>query len=91
LIKTIREPERSRVSKALLQIPFATVAAVAEHQPEELMKELKLNGISIERKEETIQEIAARNNKRGADILNVIFELIASSQRIIPFETLGLV
>lgn len=55
------------------------------------MKELKLNGISIERKEETIQEIAARNNKRGADILNVIFELIASSQRIIPFETLGLV
>jgi hypothetical protein len=63
----------SRVSKALFQVPFATMAAVAEHQPEELMKELKLNGISIERKEETIQEIAARNNKQGADILNVIF------------------
>ena len=59
-----------RVSRASLQTP---VAAVAEHQPEELMKELRLNSIGIERKEETIQEIASRNNKRGADILNVIF------------------
>jgi hypothetical protein len=63
----------SRVSRALLQTPFAIAADVAEHQPEELMKELKLTGILIERKEETIQEIAVRNNKRGVDILNVIF------------------
>lgn len=63
----------SRVSRALAQTAFATVAAVAEHQPEELMKELKLNGISIEHKEENIQEIAVRNNKHSADILNMIF------------------
>jgi hypothetical protein len=50
------------------------MAAVADHQPEELMKELKLEkGISIEHKAKTIQEIATSNNKRGTDILNVIF------------------
>ena len=32
------------------------------------MKELRLNSIGIEREEETVQAIASRNNKRGADI-----------------------
>lgn len=63
----------TRMSRALLQAPFVAVALVAEHQPEELMRELRLNGIYIERKEETVQEIAVRNNKRGVDILNMIF------------------
>ena len=62
-----------KMSGALLHASFVTVANVAEHQPEELMNELRSNGIRIERKEETIQEIAVRNNKQGVDILNLIF------------------
>ena len=60
----------ARVSRVLIESP---VAVVNEHQPEVLMKELRLNSVGIERKEETIQEIASLNNKRGADIPNVIF------------------
>lgn len=71
--KPNKEMPPARMSKALLQSPFATVAVAAGHQTEELMKELRSNNIHIERKEETIQEIAARNNKRGVDILDMIF------------------
>jgi predicted HTH domain antitoxin len=61
------------LSRALPQASFATVANIAEHQPEELMKELESKGIVVKDKEETIREIAVRNNKQGADILNAIF------------------
>ncbi len=57
----------------LAHVPFATVASVACHQPEELIKELKSKGVVVDRKEETIQEIAARNGKQNVEILNVIF------------------
>jgi len=71
--KSDRGEPSARMSKILLHAPFASVANVAEHRPEELMNKLGSSGIHIERKEETIQEIAVRNNKRGVDILNMIF------------------
>ncbi len=61
------------LSQVLPQASFATVANIAQHQPEELLKELESKGIVVKDKEETIQEIAVRNNKQGADILNAIF------------------
>ena len=63
----------AKISKMLLQSPFATVAAAAGHQPEELMATLKTKGISIESKDETAQEIAVKNNKQGAEVLDLIF------------------
>lgn len=49
------------------QASFATVTNIAEHQPEELMKELESKGVVVKDKEETIREIAVRNNKQTAD------------------------
>lgn len=61
------------LSRALPEASFTTVASIAQHQPEELMKELQLKGILVKNKDETIQAIASRNNKPGVDILNAIF------------------
>lgn len=62
-----------RLAGLLGQTPFARVAEVASHQPEELMKELGSKGVVVGRKEETIREIAARNGKQEVEILNLIF------------------
>jgi hypothetical protein len=62
-----------KMSHLLLQASFETVANVALHQPEELMRELGSKGVVVGHKEETIQEIAARNDKQGVEILNMIF------------------
>lgn len=62
-----------KMSRILSRSSVAAVAVVAEHTPEEAVKELESKGIRVEAKEQSIQEIAARNNKRGIDILNLIF------------------
>lgn len=61
------------LSKALPKAPFTVVAGMAQHKPEELMKELGSQGIVVNNKEETIHEIAVRNNKQDVDILNLVF------------------
>jgi hypothetical protein len=61
------------LSRALPEASFSTIANIAQHQPEELVKELELKGIVVKDKEETIHTIALRNNKQHADILKAIF------------------
>jgi hypothetical protein len=62
-----------RLAGLLDRSPFAAVAGVARHQSEELIKELGSKGIVVESKEETIREIAGRNGKQNAEILEMIF------------------
>lgn len=61
------------LSRALPEASFSTVATIAQHQPEELAKELELKGIVVKDQEEAIHKIALRNNKQDVDILNAIF------------------
>jgi len=61
------------LSRALPEASFSTIAKIAQHQPEELMKELELKGIVVTDKEEAIHKITVRNNKQDVDILKAIF------------------
>lgn len=61
------------LSRALPETSFAAVAGIAQHRPDELMKELGSKGIIIKDKEETIRDIARNNNKEDVEILNIIF------------------
>lgn len=63
----------NRMAKLISETSFETVAAVADHQPEELMKDLASKGIVIKGKDETIRGIAANNGKQNAEILSLIF------------------
>jgi hypothetical protein len=62
-----------RLQGLIGRTPFVTVASIASHEPDGLMLELRQQGIVIERKDQTIQEIAARNRKADVEILNLIF------------------
>ncbi len=62
-----------KMSAILLRSPLSTVAAVAGHAPEDVIKQLALKGVRVETGEQTIKEIAARNHARGVDILSLIF------------------
>lgn len=61
------------LSRALPGASFVAVAGIAQHHPDELMKEFESKGIIIKDKEETIQNIAKNNNREYVDILNIIF------------------
>jgi hypothetical protein len=61
------------LSRALPETSFAAVAGIAQHHPDELMKELGSKGIIIKDKEETIRDIARNNKKGDVEILNIIF------------------
>jgi hypothetical protein len=62
-----------RLEGLISRTPFVTVAGIAVHEPEGLIRELRRQGVVIERKEQTIQEIAARNGRANVEILNLIF------------------
>lgn len=71
-----RESKRNPVKRmhdTLIQNPLSAVAQIAEHNPDEVINILKSKGISIEGKEQTIREIASKNNKPPMDVLDVIF------------------
>jgi hypothetical protein len=57
----------------LTKAPLSEVAQVANHQLDEIMNILKSSGIQIEDKEQTIWDIAIKNQKSSMDILNVVF------------------
>ena len=61
------------LSRALPGASFVAVAGIAQHHPDELMKEFESKGIIIKDKEETIQNIAKNNNREYVEILNIIF------------------
>ncbi|MCE5212954.1 MAG: DUF4405 domain-containing protein [Deltaproteobacteria bacterium] len=58
---------------SLIQNPLSEVALIADHNPDEAINILKAKGINVDNKEQTIREIAAKNNKSPIDVLNVIF------------------
>jgi predicted MFS family arabinose efflux permease len=68
-----RKPPAAFLSRAMPEASFVTVANIAQHRPDELMKECASKGIVIKDKEETVREIARSNNREVVEILNVIF------------------
>jgi len=61
------------LSRALPEATFASMAGIAQHNPEELIKEFESKGIVIKDRKETIRNIAADNKKEDVEILNMIF------------------
>lgn len=61
------------IAEALLQAPLSTVAQVAKLKPDETIEILRAQGVFLARSEQTLQEIAADNNRRAMDILAMIF------------------
>ena len=70
--KSKGSPEK-RMVRNLIQNPLSEVALIAEHNPDEAINILKSKGINIDNKEQTIQDIAAKNKKSPMDVLGIIF------------------
>ncbi len=51
----------ARASDSLIRSPLTEVAQIADHEADEAVGLLKSKGINVERKDQTIQEIAAKN------------------------------
>jgi hypothetical protein len=62
-----------RVTDNIVQAPLGTVAQVAKHTPDEAIEMLRLKGINVEGKEQTVQDIALKNKKSPIDVLDIIF------------------
>ena len=71
--RKIRKLPPAVLSKAFPQASFSTMAGIAQHDPEELARELGMKGVIIKNKEETIHDIAVINNKQDVEILNLVF------------------
>jgi len=63
----------SRVSNAIVNAPLSAVAKTANHTPEEVISILKSKGIQVEGKEQTVQDIANRNNQNPVRVLDIIY------------------
>jgi len=61
------------LSRVLPEASFDSVASIAKHNSDELMKEFESKGIIIKDGESTIRDIAVANNKDYVEILNMIF------------------
>ncbi|OPX94757.1 MAG: hypothetical protein A4E58_02411 [Syntrophorhabdus sp. PtaB.Bin006] len=62
-----------RISDVLMQNPLWAVAQAADHSPDEAMNILKSKGIHVEGKDQTIRDIATKNDKSTVGILEIIF------------------
>jgi hypothetical protein len=63
----------NRMAGLISETSLETVAAVADHQPEEVIKDLTSKGLMIKSKDESIREIAVSNGKENSEILGLIF------------------
>jgi len=63
----------SRISNAMIQAPLSAVAQIANHTPEEAIVILKSKGIQVEGKEQTVQDIASKNNQNPVKVLDIIY------------------
>jgi Icc-related predicted phosphoesterase len=60
------------LAEALIHAPLTTVAQLANHDADEMAEILSAQGIHLKNREQTIEEIAADNNKRSLEILAMI-------------------
>lgn len=63
----------ARASDSLIRSPLTEVSQIADHEADEAVGLLKSKGISVERKDQTIQEIAAKNKMNPVRVLDAIF------------------
>ncbi|SEM37786.1 hypothetical protein SAMN04489760_11264 [Syntrophus gentianae] len=63
----------AKMSNALSQSSLSAVAKIAHHEPEEAVNILRAKGIYPDSKDQTIQEIAAKNNSQPLRVLSLIF------------------
>jgi hypothetical protein len=66
-------PPFVRISNALTQVPLSEVSRIAKHEPDEVIDILKSKGIHVESREQTIRDIAMKNNKSSFSILEFVF------------------
>lgn len=62
-----------RLSDILAQASLSEIAQIADHSSDDAVNILNAKGIYADNKMQTVQEIAAKNNKSPAEILDVIF------------------
>ncbi len=63
----------ARATDSLIRSPLTEVAQIADHEADEAVGLLKSKGINVERKDQTIQEIAAENRVNPLRVLDAIF------------------
>jgi len=63
----------AKIADTLINSPLLAVAKVANHEPDEVISILKSNGIYTDSKDQTIREIAMKNDKDPLRILDSIF------------------
>jgi len=68
------EGPSSVITEALSQSTLAAAAQVVRQKPEEARQRLEAKGMQIERIEQTLGEIAAKNQQTTAAVLEVLFE-----------------
>jgi len=68
-----RKHPAGSITEALALAPLSAVAQVSTHRPDEIIALLKMQGINLVSRDQTIQEIAEENNRRVMDVLAVLF------------------
>jgi hypothetical protein len=63
----------ARITDSMVRAPLSVVARTANHTPDEAIAILKSKGIQVEGKDQTVQDIASRNNQNPIRVLDVIF------------------
>ena len=63
----------SKISDALIQSPLSAVAQLANRSSEQAINILNSKAVKTEGKEQTIKEIAVKNNKTPMSVLEMIF------------------
>jgi len=63
----------AKIADTLIQSPLSAVAQIANHEPDEAINILRSKGIYTESKDQTIQEIATKNNSQPLRVLDLIF------------------
>ena len=68
-----REHSSMKIADALIQAPLSGVAQIAGHRPGEVANMLGSQGVHVEGKEQTVREIALKNNRPPLSLLDIIF------------------
>lgn len=58
---------------ALLQASLDTVARLAQHNSDDMVVMFLAQGINVESKDQTLEQIAVRNNRQARELLGMIF------------------
>jgi len=68
-----RKSPVAKVTDSVVKSPLTEVAQISNRQPDEAVNALRARGISVDRTDQTIQDIAAQNHMNPVRVLDAIF------------------